>query len=69
MKRSVHQEEATPAARERIGAFMYEIEKLCAKHEISISHEDEHGAFILEPYDKNSGIGGAFVDTRLAGLA
>ena len=31
--------------------FLAEIEKVCKAHNISISHEDCHGAFILCPYD------------------
>jgi hypothetical protein len=32
--------------------FLDEIEKVCKKYNISISHEDGHGAFILEEYDE-----------------
>ncbi len=32
--------------------FLIEIEKLCHKYGISISHEDSHGAFLLEEYDE-----------------
>jgi len=32
--------------------FIQEIEDVCKKYQISISHEDTHGAFILQPYSK-----------------
>ena len=32
--------------------FFDEIESVCKKHNISISHEDGHGAFMLEEYDE-----------------
>lgn len=35
----------------RADAFLDELEELCKKHDITISHEDGHGAFILENYD------------------
>lgn len=31
--------------------FLNEIEKICKKYDLSISHEDSHGAFIIEDYD------------------
>jgi hypothetical protein len=36
-------------------AFMCEIQKVCKKYGFSISHEDEHGAFIIQEY-KDSNI-------------
>jgi hypothetical protein len=30
--------------------FLNEIESVCKKHGFSISHEDGHGAFEIEPY-------------------
>jgi len=32
--------------------FLAEVEKLCRKYNISISHEDQHGAFLLEEFDE-----------------
>ena len=31
--------------------FLAEIEKVCKAYNISISHEDCHGAFVLRPYN------------------
>lgn len=31
--------------------FLSDIKKVCQKHNRSISHEDGHGAFIIEEYD------------------
>lgn len=36
---------------EKIKSFLDEIEKLCKKYELSISHEDGGGSFIIEGYD------------------
>lgn len=35
-----------------VDAFIKEIEEVCRKHDMSISHEDGHGAFIIELYDE-----------------
>lgn len=35
----------------RIDAFLQEIAEVCKKHGLSISHEDAHGAFVIEKYD------------------
>ena len=35
----------------RIDSFLKEIEEVCKKHNLSISHEDGHGNFIVEAYD------------------
>ena len=32
--------------------FFKEIEDVCLKYNLSISHEDSHGGFIIEEYDK-----------------
>lgn len=38
---------------EKIKSFLDEIEKLCKKYELSISHEDlGYGDFIIEDYDE-----------------
>ena len=34
-----------------IATFLDEFESLCKKHDVSIGHEDCHGAFIIEKYD------------------
>lgn len=37
--------------KEQAEKFYNEIEEVCKKHNISISHEDGHGGFLLEPYE------------------
>ena len=32
--------------------FFNEIETVCRKYGVSISHEDGHGAFIIQPFEK-----------------
>lgn len=32
--------------------FLEDIKRVCQKHNRSISHEDGHGAFIIEEYDE-----------------
>ena len=39
---------------DKIAEFLKNIENLCKKYDISISHEDNHGAFILEEYDETN---------------
>lgn len=34
----------------RIEAFLDEIEQVCRKHQLTISHEDHHGAFEIEDF-------------------
>lgn len=34
--------------------FYNEIDEVCKKYNLSISHEDGHGAFIVEEYDKKN---------------
>ena len=36
---------------EKVKEFVKEIIKVCKKHELSISHEDQHGGFEIEDYD------------------
>ena len=36
-----------------VEAFLAEIVATCQRHKLSLSHEDEHGAFRVIPYDKN----------------
>ncbi|WP_143322932.1 hypothetical protein [Clostridium sp. HBUAS56010] len=35
-------------------SFINEIELVCKKHNLSISHEDGHGSFIIERYDQKN---------------
>lgn len=35
---------------ERMILFFQEIENICKKYDLSISHEDTHGAFVIEKY-------------------
>lgn len=35
----------------RVELFLKDIEKVCKEHNLSISHEDSQGAFIIEEYD------------------
>jgi hypothetical protein len=37
---------------ERMKKFLEDIDLVCKKHDLSISHEDFHGAFIIEEYDE-----------------
>lgn len=38
----------------KVEAFLDEYEAVCRKHGFSLSHEDGHGAFIIEPYNDDS---------------
>ncbi len=37
-----------------IDAFLQDISKVCEQHHMSISHEDIHGAFIVEDYSQDN---------------
>ena len=37
---------------EKIDDFLSDIHDVCKKHNMSISHEDGHGGFIIENYEK-----------------
>ena len=39
---------------EKVINFLNEIDNICEKYNLSISHEDMHGAFILEKYDEHN---------------
>ena len=39
---------------ENIVKFFDEIEAVCRKHGLSISHEDGHGAFLIEPFSEDN---------------
>lgn len=36
---------------EKVKAFLNEIRGVCEKHNLSLSHEDGHGAFLVEDFD------------------
>lgn len=36
---------------DKVKAFLSEIEEVCKRHGLSISHEDGHGSFIIEKFD------------------
>ena len=38
----------------KVDDFLDEIEKICLKFDFSISHEDNHGGFIIENYDSDN---------------
>lgn len=37
-----------------VDAFLREIVKVCKDHDFSLSHEDTHGAFVVERYDEDN---------------
>lgn len=39
---------------ENIKQFLNELDELCQKHDISISHEDKHGGFIFQKYNQEN---------------
>lgn len=39
---------------EKIDRFIEEINNVCVKHNLSISHEDNHGVFIIEEYSDHN---------------
>jgi hypothetical protein len=41
-----------PSTKEKRNAFKREILRVCAEHGLSISHEDTHGAFLIEAYNE-----------------
>lgn len=43
-------DESTQEVVPEVDAFLDEIEVVCRKHGMSISHEDGHGAFIVERF-------------------
>lgn len=47
----LHKRIETP---DKIIEFFNEIDTVCKKYGFSISHEDCHGAFIIEDYDKSN---------------
>lgn len=49
MKSKEHEEMSA-----ELSAFFTEIEEVCRKHNLSISHEDGHGSFIVEVYEQEN---------------
>ena len=39
---------------ERMTQFLEDIKTVCKKHNLSISHEDYHGAFFIEEYNEDN---------------
>lgn len=39
---------------QRMIEFFIEIERICKKYNLSISHEDQHGSFIIEKFDEQN---------------
>lgn len=39
---------------EKVKLFIEDIETVCKKHNMSISHEDEHGAFIIKSFNQGN---------------
>lgn len=37
-----------------IDAFLNDIAEVCKKHSMAISHEDRHGAFVIERYSEDN---------------
>ncbi|MDP2692081.1 MAG: hypothetical protein Q8O88_00395, partial [bacterium] len=37
-----------------IDNFLNEIEKICQKYNFSLSHEDNHGAFLIEKFEEKN---------------
>lgn len=62
-------EEGRRVENPRIDAFLAEIETVCEKHGLSISHEDGHGAFEVVDYEEGGGVEAAFDCTSSAASA
>ncbi len=43
-----------PVENKKVDAFLKEIIEVCKKRGFSLSHEDTHGAFIVEEYDEDN---------------
>lgn len=39
---------------EEIRSFLIEYEELCRKHNITLSHEDGHGAFLIDDFSESN---------------
>lgn len=53
-KKRHHVGKSEPVENKEVDAFLKEIVKVCKEHGFSLSHEDTHGAFIVEKYDKDN---------------
>jgi hypothetical protein len=62
-------EEGRQVENPRIDAFLAEIETVCERHGLSISHEDGHGAFEVVDYDEGGGAEAAHDCTSSAASA
>lgn len=49
--RTIHKECEIPEKMER---FLEEIKMICKKYNLSISHEDGHGCFLIEEYNERN---------------
>ena len=49
-----HVGKSEPVENKEVDAFLKEIVEVCKEHGFSLSHEDTHGAFIVERYDKDN---------------
>jgi len=38
----------------KVDEFLKDIEEVCQRHSMTISHEDGHGAFIIEPFNEDN---------------
>ncbi len=47
-------EKGSKTENEQVDHFLQEIASVCQKHRFSISHEDDHGAFVIEAYDETN---------------
>jgi hypothetical protein len=71
--RSDHRKRGTPdcstKSPERIDRFLAAYEALCREHGLVLSHEDQHGGFVIEKFEqgyvdwaKDAAIGATFED-------
>ena len=51
MKR-FHHGKGTQVEDTTVDAFLNEVLEVCRKHGMSISHEDEHGSFLVKDFDE-----------------
>lgn len=63
-------EKGKEVADKRIDDFLQEIASVCKRHGFSISHEDEHGAFVIEAYDeaKIEWLMGAYIGRSISSI-
>ena len=53
MKR-YHRGKSGSIENKQVDAFLREIVKVCKEHGFSLSHEDTHGAFVVEKYEEEN---------------